>query len=252
MGSAKELIRKMTLKSSNLSRKITVNKVGLFDQTKIVYEFNSFFTNIGKNLASKIPNASTSFEYFVNKSDFVMETKPLSMNELKYAFYSLKSNKSQGYDNISYNVIIKCFGSLCEPLKYLFNLSIEKGVLPDGLETARVTPIYKGEGSSDVSNYRPISVLPCFSKILERIMNNRLYKYLIENNTLYSKQFGFQNGHSTDHAVVQLVDQIIESFENNKYTLGVFIDLSKAFDTVDHSILLKKLKLYDITHRSYG
>ena len=73
-------------------------------------------------------------------------------------------------------------------------------------------------------------------------MYNRLYKYLIENNILYSKQFGFQNGHSTDHAVVQLVDQIIESFENNKYTLGVFIDLSKAFDTVDHSIHLKKLK----------
>ena len=134
----------------------------------------------------------------------------------------------------------------------MFNLSIEKGVFPDDLKIARVTPIYKGEDSRDVSNYRPISVLPCFSKILERIMYNRLYKYLIENNILYSKQFGFQNGHSTDHAVVQLVDQIIESFENNKYTLGVFIDLSKAFDTVDHSILLKKLELYGITDRNHG
>ena len=140
---------------------------------------------------------------------------------------------------------------MCEPLKYLFNLSIEKGVFPDGLKIARVTPIYKGEGSSDVSNYRPISVLPCFSKILEHIMYNRLYKYLIENNILYSKQFGFQNGHSTDHTVVQLVDQIIESFENSKYTLGVFIDLSKAYDTVDHSIL-KKLELYGITDRNRG
>ena len=148
-------------------------------------------------------------------------------------------------------VIKKCFGSLCEPLKYE-NLSNENGVFPGGLKIARVTPIYKGEGSSDVSNYRPISVLPCFSKILEHIMYNRLYKYLIENNILYSKQFGFQNGHSTDHAVVQLVDQIIESFENNKYTLGVFIDLSKAFDTVDHSILLKKLELYGITDRNHG
>ena len=70
-------------------------------------------------------------------------------------------------------------------------------------------------------------------------MHNRLYKYLIENNILYSKQFDFQNGHSTDHAVLQLVDQITESFENTKYTLGVFIDLSKAFDTVDRSVLLK-------------
>ena len=156
------------------------------------------------------------------------------MNELKDAFYSLKSNKSPGCDDISYNVIKKCFGSLCEPLKYLFNLSIEKVIFPDDLKIARLTPINKGEDKSDVSDYRPVPVLPCFSKILERIMYNRLYKYLIKNNILYSKQFGFQNGHSADHAVVQLVDQIIESFENNKYTLGVFIDLAKAFDTVDH------------------
>ena len=174
----KELIEKMALKSSNVPRKITVNKVDLFDQTKIAPEFNSFFINIRKNLASKIPNASTPFKYFVNKSDFVMETKPLSMNELKDAFYSLKRNKSPGYDDISYNVSKKCFGSLCEPLKYLFNLSSEKGVFPDDLKIAPVTPIYKGEDSSDISNYRPISVLPCFSKILERIMYNRLYKYL--------------------------------------------------------------------------
>ena len=141
----KELIGKVTLKSSNLPRIITVNKIYLFDETKIAHDFNSFFTNIGKNLASKIPNASTPFEYFVNKSDFVMETKPLSMNELKDAFYSLKSNKSPGYDNISYNVIKKCLVSLCEPLKYLFNLSIEKGVFPDDLKIARVTPIYEGK-----------------------------------------------------------------------------------------------------------
>ena len=178
----KELIGKITLKPANLPRKITVNKVDLFDQIKIALEFNYFFTNIGKNPPTKILNASTPFE----------------------------------------------------------------------LKMSRVTPIYKGENSSDVSNYRPLSVLPCFSKILERIMYNRLYKSLIENNILCSKQFGFQNGHSTDHAVVQLVEQIIESFENNKYTLGVFIDLSKAFDIVDHSILLEKLELYGMTDRNHG
>ena len=85
----KELIGKVTLKSSNLSRKITVYKVDLFGETKIAHEFNSFFTNVGENLASKIPNVSTPYEYFVNKSDFVMETKPLSMNELKDAFFEL-------------------------------------------------------------------------------------------------------------------------------------------------------------------
>ena len=83
-------------------------------------------------------------------------------------------------------------------------------------------------------------------------MYNRLYQYLTENKTLYPKQFGFQTGHSTEHAIVQLVDQILESFEYNKYTLGVFIDLSKAFDTVDHSILLKKLELYGVTDRNHS
>ena len=158
-----------------------------------------------------------------------METKRLSMNELKDAFFSLKINKSPGYDDISFNVLKKCFSSLCEPLKYLFNLSIEKGIFPDDLKIAKVTPIYKTDDISNLSNYRPISVLSCFSKILERIMYNRLYQYLTENKILYHKQFGFQTGHSTEHAIVQLVDQILESHEHNKYILGVFIDLSRAF-----------------------
>ena len=102
----------------------------------------------------------------------------------------------------------KCFSSLCEPPKYLLNLSIEKGIFPDDLKIAKVTPIYKADDKSDLSNYRPISVLSCFSKILERMIYNRLYQYLTENKILYPKQFGFQAGHSTEHAIVQLVDQI--------------------------------------------
>ena len=97
-----------------------------------------------------------------------------------------------------------------------------------------------------MDNYHPISVLPCFSKILEGIIYNRLYSFFSENNTLYKKQFGFQKQHSTDHAIVYLVNKILKSFENNCYTAGVFIDLTKAFDTVDHNILLKKLFHYGV------
>ena len=181
-----------------------------------------------------------------------MESQPLSINELKDAFFSLKINKSPGHDGVSFNVIKKCFGELCEPLKYLFNLSIVKGIFPDDLKIAKVTPIYKADNSSNISNYRPISVLPCFSKMLERIMYNRLQKYLKDQNILYDKQFGFRTGHSAEHAIAQLVDQIYEAFEKNEYTLGVFIDFSNAFDTVDHSILLRKLELYGITDRNYA
>ena len=196
----KELIGKIKLKSSNLSRRITVNEVDIFDKRKIANEFNAFFTNIGRKLASKIPNASTTFESYISKPDSIMKTKQLSMNELKDAFFSLKINKSPGYDDISFNVVKRCFSSLCKPLKSLFNLSIEKGIFPDDLKIAKV--IYKADDKSNVSNYRPISVLSCFSKILERTMYNRLYQYLTENKILYPKQFGFQTGHSAEHAIV--------------------------------------------------
>ena len=101
-------------------------------------------------------------------------------------------------------VLKNCFGALQKPLLHVFNLSIVKGIFPDDLKIACVTPVFKG----DEKNYRPISVLPCFSKILERIMYNILYNHLIKNNILYSKQFGFQKGHSTEYAIIQLIGQI--------------------------------------------
>ena len=119
----------------------------------------------------------------------------------------------------------------------IFNLSLQKGFLEE-LEIAQVTSIFKADDVNKLGNYRPISVLLCFSKLLERIMYNRLFKYLIPNEILYKKQFGFQEGHSTKHAIIQLTDQI-NSFKKIIFTFGILIDLLKAFDTVDHSILIK-------------
>ena len=143
----------------------------------------------------------------------------------------------QANDDISFNVVKHVFQNISEPLKHIFQISLSKGIVPNKLKIARVTPIHKAGENTDVSNYRPISVLPCFSKMLERIMYNRLFDYLNKHNMLYNKQFGFQKANSTDHAIIQLADQLIDSFNNNKFTIGVFIDLSKAFDTVDHQIL---------------
>ena len=101
----KELIGKVTFMLSKLPQKTTVHKVDLFDDTKLAYEFNCFFTNVEKNMLSKIPNAATSFAYFVNKSDFVIKTKELSIKEFKDGFYFLRGNKSRGYGDVNYNVI---------------------------------------------------------------------------------------------------------------------------------------------------
>ena len=118
------------------------------------------------------------------------------------------------------------------------------------MKIARVSPIFKIGEEFFFTNYRQISVLPCFSKLLYRIMYNRLYKYLLQNKIFYEKQFGFQASRSTEHAVIQLINQMFDVFNENKYTLGTFIDLSKVFDTVDHNILLKNLDMYGIKRKN--
>ena len=149
-------------------------------------------------------------------------------------------------DEISVDVSKNVYDNIEPCLSHIFNLSIKNGIVPNSLKIARVTPIFKSGDESKVTNHRLISVLPCLSKLLERIMYNRLYKYLVDNELLYEKPFGFQKGHSTDHTIMELVSEISDSFDKNMYTLGVFIDLSKAFDTVGHEILISKLNSYGI------
>ena len=125
-------------------------------------------------------------------------------------------------------------------------MCFEVGVFPDILKTAKVTPLHKKESKLDVLNYRPISLLSIFSKVYEKLIYIRIYSYLTKNKMIYSKQFGFRSNYSTNHALISLTEQIRSLLDGGHYVCGIFVDLEKAFDTVDHKILCEKLNHYGL------
>ena len=130
------------------------------------------------------------------------------------------------------------------PLSPIINCSLISGIVPSKLKIAKIIPIFKNGHHKDMYDYRPISILPSFSKIFEKIIANRL-SFLLKYNILYDHQFGFIPGKNTTHTILLLVDYLINSFEN-KLTCGIFLDISLAFDTIDHNMLLSKLYKYGI------
>ena len=156
-------------------------------------------------------------------------------------------NKSAaGYDEMPSSIMKQCVEYYIKPLTFLINMSITQGTVPNELKIAKVIPLYKGEDIQLIENYRPISILPYFSKIFEKVIFRYVIEFIEENNILYEYQFGFRKNHSTSHAIITLVERVNKALDTGKYVVGVFIDLKKAFDTIDHGILMRKLELYGI------
>ena len=166
--------------------------------------------------------------------------------EVEFEISQLNGKKSSGYDEIPPKLVKNISKHIVKPLTYIYNQSFLTGVIPNDLKIALVTPVFKANDKEEFNNYRPISVLSCFSKILEKIMYKRVIKYLDKNNILFQSQYGFRKKHSTNLAAIELMTKILQAIENGEYTVGVFLDLAKAFDAVNHEILLRKLEHYGI------
>jgi len=215
--------------------------------SNIANEFNTYFTNISSTLLAKIPASNKDFHHYLKSAPpDSLFFHPCTPAEIINTCNELQQKQSVGYDNISSSVIKNSISNLAYILAELVNCSMSNGIVPDELKIAKVVPIYKTGDTNVFSNYRPISVLPFFSKIFEKIAANRLTDYLDKYNIINKNQFGFRKNCSTSMAVINMVEKITKALDEKLFTIGVFIDLSKAFDTVNHQILLSKLTHYGI------
>ncbi len=240
----------VSLKSNNLETISYLNDTDgskITDPGEMANKFNHFFTNVASDITKKIPRTPKSpLAYLSNPNLDSFFIAPCAPNEVSTVIQSLKNGKSSGPNSIPIKLLKVLEPNISVTLSSLINESFETSTFPATLKIAKVIPVFKKGLATKTSNYRPISLLSIFSKIFEKIMYQRLYKFLEVGELLFHMQFGFRNGHSTDHALVSLTENIKASLDNKKFGCGIFIDLQKAFDTVNHDILLKKLEHYGI------
>ena len=216
----------------------------------IAKKFNEFFVNIGPSLLKNnrlIENKT--YQMYMTKT--ILTSFQFSL--IDGAIYdkvvsSLHTKTSSGHDGISVKLLKYLSPEIRDPLILIINQSMLTGIFPGKLKIAKVIPLFKKDDRRlNMDNYRPISILPAISKIFERVVYNQLYEYFSSNKLFYEGQYGFRGYHSTELANIELTDRIISALDEKKLPLTIFMDLSKAFDTLNHEILLKKLHYYGIT-----
>ena len=227
-------------KGTSISQ-IKIDERIIEDPREIAESLNNYFVDIGKNTDMNIPiNPVIKPEIYLkneNLNNFIISEVT---NEEILEIITNLVNKSSGPQSIPTDLLKLVADLIITPLSKLISNSFNTGVFPDALKVCKVIPIHKGDSADELNNYRPISLLSIFDKIIEKLMHKRLYSFLEQHNILFQNQFGFRKNNSTTFALLEITEKIKESIDNHKYGCGLFIDLRKAFDTVNHIILLKK------------
>ena len=222
-------------RKKSLSPIFTIDNKRIMERRVIANEFNKYFISIACKLNENVQLQPDGFEKFLPTSQMQsMFLEECTEYEISDIINNLQNGKSS---DIPIGVIKKTSKVLSPILTWQFNYLMKIGKFPDELKLGKVTPIFKKDNEELLENYRPVSTLPIFGKIFEKLIYSRLYSYFTSRGILHSKQFGFRKNHSTSHALNHSIDHIRHCLDKGDHVLGIFIDLSKAFDTIDHKIL---------------
>ena len=235
-------------KPKNTINKLIVNDTVHDNFKDISNLFNNYFVNIGKDLADSVeshdPDTHKIYLSHINQQNSFF-FRPIIPTDICNIINSLK-NKASNINMFSTKILKSISNTISVPLANIINKSLNSAIFPDSLKIAQVTPIHKEDKKTNLNNYRPISILPIFSKILEKVAYEQLYKYFESNSYLVNSQFGFRRNKSTTHAIMNFLEYLYNNLDESKLILSVFLDFRKAFDSVDHKILLSKLQIYGI------
>ena len=217
------------------------------DHDKTAAFINKFFVSIGPKLAESFDK-----EWIYHGPTFnqVFEFKQIDDVTTEKQIKNINTKKSSAINDLSSQILKDAFSVLVPKLTFLFNLSISNNDVPQAWKLAKVIPLPKDGDPEDVNNLRPISLLPLPGKLLEKVIHTQLMEYLTDNSIIDKNQGGFRKGFSTMSTIAKVTDDIYAAMNNSKLTLAVFIDFKKAFDTLNHAILLKKLTKLGLTNNA--